>query len=67
VNRFPPPVRGFAWGGDSIRSAAVVNCRVAESVFVPHGPQTTDLDALIEEAMSVHADWVMPRMREGLQ
>ena len=33
----------------------------------PPGLQTDELDDLIEEAMSDHADWVMSRMREGLE
>ncbi len=34
----------------------------------PSGLVTTDdLDDLIEEAMADHADWVVQRMREGLE
>jgi AbrB family looped-hinge helix DNA binding protein len=31
------------------------------------GIETGDFDDLIEEAMSDHADWVVARMREGLE
>ena len=33
----------------------------------PPGLVTDDLDDLIEEAMADHADWVVQRMREGLE